>query len=204
MKNFEPVALFVKQNEIDQQISNISTPIDAFQAILNITKKLECEPFTTDEFVNLFVETKKTLFKKLTQNKENNVLGLEVDPEKMFDIIAKPDAVGEILAQIEALNKNPETQFYSRRITQFEVINGDVVLKPELIDGIVNQCTVFATTPEDMNIYTTLKQIETSINELQTNRTVWHLHDKMFTEIFNYNTNTHRLDLKKDFLRVYR
>lgn len=202
--NFEPVVLFIKQNEIDERIDDVLTPVNDLQTILDTTNKLNCEPFTTNEFINLFTETKKTLFKKLTQNQNSNFAGLEVDSEKMFDIISKPDAVFEIIQQIASLNENPETRFYARRVVNFEVNNGVLEIKRELIDGITNELTIYATTPTELAIYTSLKQIETTFNDLQDLKKLWHLDEKMFIEIFDYNKNTHQIDLKKDFLRAYR
>lgn len=204
MKNFEPVLLFVKQNEINQQIDNLSTPIDALQTILNTTKNLECKPFTTDEFINLFSETKKTLFEKLTQKSNKKVLGFEVDHEKMFDIIAKPDAVGEIIAQIAALNNNQETQYYSRRVNQFMIIDGILELNTEIVNNINKQFTVFANNDDEMKLFNALKAVETSINELQGLKRIWNINDKIFSQLFDYNKNNDTISLSANFLQAYK
>lgn len=205
MQEFQPIPVFVKQNEIDRVVQQWDERKDYFQSIVNRYKTLNIgAPMLENDLGHLMNTPKEFIVNKITQGTEFNLGGLKLDGEKAFDLLEKPAGTIEFIEFIETSKRKDSTEkWFYRHAYFFVVVDGLVEIKPEEFEKIKTQNTVFLSSQKDKDIYDLLSTICDSINSLNRLQGVDHFPEKLFTELLDINHNTGIATIKDNFLKIY-
>lgn len=205
MSKFQPIPVFVKQGQIDQILNEWDERKNFFQEIVDRYKILNLtSPLHENDLVEMMNYPKEFIVKKITKANEFNLGGMKLDASKAFDLLEKPVGSVEFIEFIEASKRKevPEKWFY-RHAYFFVILDGLVEIKPDEIEKINNQQTVFLKCQKDKDIYDLLSTICNSINDLNKLQGVDHFPEKLFTKLLDINPNTGITSIKDEFLTIY-
>ena len=205
MQEFQPIPVFVKQSNIDETIRQWDERKDYFQSIVNRYKALNIlAPLLENDLVNMMNTPKEFIVNKITQGTDFNLGGLKLDAEKVFELVEKPAGSIEFIEFIEASKKQNSTEkWFYRHAYFFIVVDGLVEIKPEEIEKIKTQNTVFLSSQKDKDIYDLLASICSEINNLNKLQKINNIQDTLFRELIEINSNTGLTSIKDNFLTFY-
>lgn len=137
--------------------------IESIQECIDKYKALNLEPLNNDEFLQLFNQPKQLLLAKLTKGKDILLGEMQIDVDKVFDLIQKPKGTVEILHLIENCKARILSKLKSQNlhyntadqvIGEFELQNGEnVALNKATIEKIRQQQEVILYSPTALAIF---------------------------------------------------
>lgn len=205
MSKFEPIAIFVKQSEMDAQLSQFNERKDYFQAIVNRYNQSElAEPLEVNDLYDLLNAPKLFILKKVTKGVDFNLGGIKLDDEKAFDLLEKPKGAVELVDYIEASKTATNSRkFFYRHANLFVIVDGLVELDPAELERIKTSFTVYLKTQKEKDIFDLLTSLCESINKLNELERLHHIDEKLFRDLIINNPNTETVSVRPDFLTIY-
>lgn len=205
MQEFQPIPVFVKQNEIDRVVQQWDERKDYFQSIVNRYKTLNIgAPMLENDLGHLMNTPKEFIVNKITQGTEFNLGGLKLDGEKAFDLLEKPSGCIDFVNTIENAKKHDSSiKWFYRHAYFFVIVDGLVEIKPEEFEKIKTQNTVFLRSQKEKDIYELLSNLCESINALNELQTIHHIDDALFKQLIQTNSITGEVSIRENFLNIY-
>lgn len=205
MPEFQPITLFVNQGEIDLALRQWDERKDYFQSIVNKYKLLNiAAPLLENDLVEMMNAPKEFLVKKITEGNKLNIGGMKLEADKAFDLIEKPTGCIEFINTIENAKKHDSAiKYYYRHAYFFVIVDGLVEIKPEELEKITTQNTVFLRSQKEKDIYDLLSSLCESINALNKVQKINHIQDTLFRDLINVNPSTGHTSINESFLKIY-
>lgn len=205
MKEFQPIPVFVKESEINQELSQWDERRSYFQSIVNKYKALNIEtPLLENDLVEMMNKPKEFLVKKFTKGNGVDFGGIKLEADKAFDLLEKPPGCIEFVEFIEnsKLSDSP-VKWYYRHAFFFNIVDGLIEIKPAEFEKVKKQYTVYLKSQKDKDIYDLLGSLCDSINSLNKIQHINHLDEHIFKNLIEINPKTSFASIKDSFLNFY-
>lgn len=199
MSRFELIAIQVDEQKIENALQTYYEMKPYFQGIVDLYVKIESlEALKENDLVELLSTPKLFLAKKIVTDQ---IKGLNLDLEKAFDIMQKPDGCEELINHINRFkSQNDQTKFYHRWVEYFTVSNNVVEVKESVAEQIRNQQTLFINNEKQKEAYDLLNTISENINKLNSLQRIYHLDSALFETFLVYDRNTEKVTVNYNFL----
>lgn len=206
MTDFQPIAVFVKQSEMNTQLSQIDERKEYLQVIVDMYNQADIsEPLQENDLFDLVNTPKDFLIKKITKDIEFNLGGLKLDAEKVFALLEKPKGTIELLEYIEtSKSANDRTKFLYRHASQFVLIDGTVELSPTALESIEQSFTVYVKDQKEKDFFDLLTSICKSINDLKNIKRIYNIDEALFRDLIALDRHTETVSVNLNSLNFYR
>lgn len=150
MQDSSKAVHFDEQNYLDQ-ISKIEENAGQFQTTIDKINALNLDiTFEPGDLVPLFADPTDFFTKKMVTD-PMTVNGLNLDSKKVFDLLETPPELKAIIAQIE--------QSKPMYLQSFVIQENTVIIKPEYLENLKLQYSIFLTNENQRIVYNNLNQI---------------------------------------------
>jgi hypothetical protein len=164
--NFEKILIEKNEGAINGELHQLQAKKEYFQNYVNKVIALSISVEEND-LKPLFDNPKAFITDKLTAGESMNVGGLQLNKEKLFDLIEKPAGTNELIQEItkDLLDKSTR-EFHIWHVECFKIIENLVVVKPEHLDHINTRFSLFIENENQKQAYEKLQGITKLINEI--------------------------------------
>lgn len=164
--NFEKILIEKNEGAINGEVRQLEAKKAYFQNYANKVIALGISVEGTD-LKPLFDNPKAFITEKLTNGESMNVGGMQLNKEKLFDLIEKPAGTNELIQDItKDLNDRATREFHIWHVECFKIVENSVVVKPEHLDHINNKFSLFIESENQKQAYEKLQGITKLINEI--------------------------------------
>lgn len=164
--NFEKILIEKNEGAINGEVHQLQAKKEYFQ---NYVKKVIALGISVEEndLKPLFDNPKAFITDKLTAGESMNVGGLQLNKEKIFDLIEKPAGTNELIQDItKDLQDKSTREFHIWHVECFKIIENLVVVKPEHLEHINTRFSLFIENENQKQAYEKLQGITKLINEI--------------------------------------
>ena len=177
-------------------LSEMRHKIGTLQEFVDKYKLLGLKPLNGDELHELFYEPKKLLSKKLIEDKDLSISGLQFNSEKLIEIIEKPKEFDELIESLIKFSKDyAQNSFYP--IRNFTVNDNIVIIDEKVIEKIKESNTIFIENENQKKAFKAVKTIEKELNVL---KAINNFNINSLEKIVKENNNEFQLELS--FLKL--
>lgn len=164
--NFEKILIEKNEGAINGEVNQLQAKKAYFQNYVNKVIALGISVEEND-LKPLFDNPKAFITDKLTAGESMNVGGLQLNKEKLFDLIEKPAGTNELIQEItkDLLDKSTR-EFHIWNVECFKIIENLVVVTPEHLDHINTRFSLFIESENQKQAYEKLQAITKLINEI--------------------------------------
>lgn len=210
MSEFQKIKVSTDQNAIDLQVAKYEGKIEFYQNTLNLIKDIKPDfVFASNDLKFLFDNPRAYLVDRII-TEPTTIGGIELDKEKVFEILQDADRLKAIVNYVEKLKRNVRVEMgvpYNTPLGQFNETNyihenernlhaytsdfeitadNEVILKETTIQKIEISNSIFLTTQKQKDYYDSIKIIEGELKKMK----VYRITEKKFLEenfTFNYH-----------------
>lgn len=206
MSEFKKVAIYVDENKISTSVQPQESRIEYFQELVNRYVGLNTGvPLQKTDLKALIENPKEFIAKRLIKEETLSIGGLQLNFEKMFDIIEKPAGTEELISKIINDSKVKELLITQRNVSYFEIENENtVVLNSVFLEQTTEQNTVYIKTENELKAYEVLKILAENINKLNGLYNGSHLQERIFDNFFDTNHATGNVAVNPYFGKLIR
>jgi hypothetical protein len=206
MSEFKKVAIYVDENKISGLVQPQESRIEYFQELVNRYVGLNTGvPLQKADLKPLIENPKEFIAKRLIKEETLSIGGLQLNFEKMFDIIEKPAGTEELINKIINDVNVKELMMNQRNVDYFEIENENtVVLNAEYLTKTTEQNTVYLINENQVEAFEVLKTIAESFNTLNGIYNGTHLQERIFDNFFDTNTATGKVAINPYFGNLIR
>ncbi|REG93004.1 hypothetical protein [Flavobacterium aquicola] len=190
MNEFKKVPIYIDEEKINSFTQPQASRIEYFRELVTMYQALNTgEPLQKDDLTALIRNPKEFIAKRLIKEETLSLGGLELNFEKMFDIIQKPLGTEELINKIINDSKVHQLAINQRNAPYFEIKDETtVVLNSNFLEQTTEQCTVYLKTENEVKAYEVLSILAENVNKLNDLKTNGHWHDNILFEKF-FETN---------------
>jgi hypothetical protein len=201
MPNFEKVLLHKNDHQIAIDIRFYEPKQKYFQEYIDKYSLLGLKPLETKDLNELFENPKAFLTKQITHGESLNIGGLKMNPEKLFEIIEKPEGTEELIKEIISDKQNQDIASTNHWFTNnFIIANGNKIeVSPEDTDLIIKRNSIYLENEkqaEAIEIMDLIAKKMNRLNELKTSGNI--ATEDFFTGYINLKEGKY----KKDFTSI--
>ncbi len=174
----------------ESEILSLETLKICFEKVIEHYNLLGLGHFETKDFHNLLLNTEKFLFDNLMKDKQDNISGLPVSKEKMFEIMEKPTGYYSLISEIKDINEKISSKIKSQYLklytgcSQKKVIDffdfdakGAIIIKQKKIDQAKKLYELYATTEQSKTAFL----LATKVCELLNKSGLFQSHNDYYT-----------------------
>ena len=165
--NFKKILIEKNEGAINGEINQLKNAQNYFQGYLNKLISLRIKEIKSNDLVELFENPKTFITDKLTKGENLQVAGMNLNKEKVFELLEKPEGTNSLISEIEADNSDKsKREHFIWNIRNYKIENNEVIVTPEAIEFIADRHSVFIENEAQQLAYDKLKKIEKLINEI--------------------------------------
>ncbi|SHL81607.1 hypothetical protein [Flavobacterium chilense] len=161
--------IFIEKNDsaINGEINQLQTGQNYFQDYINKVFDLGITDIESDDLEQLFANPKCFITDKLTKGETLQVAGMNLNKEKVFELLEKPAGTESLIMEIEAdiLDKT-KREYFVWNVKNYKIENRNVVISAETLEFIANKYSLFIENENQQLAYNKLKEIERLMNEI--------------------------------------
>ena len=193
MSIFERIPLYFDENEYNVKISDYEGRCSYFQTVLDKLKSIAPNiVFESEDLTPLFNNPKPFLVDKLV-SEAMTIGGVELDKNKVFDLLTNANELQSIISEINYLNGNSaplqnQKNLYSVAKDYFIDETGKIELKQSFKDNSKNQYTTFAKDEKQKAVFDSLANLVEAFKSVINILPNTHL-EKIFEEYLEINDN---------------
>ncbi len=164
--SFEKILIKKNEGAIFGEIRQLQTQKDYFQKYVN---KVIALGITVDEndLDLLFENPKSYITEKLTAGESMKVGSLNLNKEKLYELLEKPPGTNDLINEIEKdLMDRGTREFHIWTVNNFKINQNEVVLKDETVEFINIKHSIFINNQNQKIAFEKLQQIATLFNDL--------------------------------------
>lgn len=164
--NFEKILIEKNEGAINSEVHQLHAKKAYFQNYVNKVIALGISVEEND-LKPIFDNPKAFITDKLTAGESMNVGGLQLNKEKLFDLIEKPAGTNELIQDItKDLMDRATREFHIWHVECFKIIENLVVVKPEHLDHINTRFSLFIENENQKQAFEKLQEITKLVNEI--------------------------------------
>lgn len=163
---FKKILLSKNELKINGEVSQLQSVKIYFQDHLNKVIALGITP-SKDDLNLLFVNPKEYIADRLTRGEQMKVGGLNLNKERLFDLIDKPNGTNDLIDSIQKdITHRKTREFYIWKVKNFSVDKNRVIINPEYLESITQRHSLFIETETQKKGFEKVQQIVKLINEI--------------------------------------
>lgn len=199
MAEFERIKIGMNDYGFNLEMREQNDRKQRFQTIINKVIALNLDiTFDNDDLTPLF-ENPKSFFCQKLVSEPMIISGVELDKEKVFDLMKTPPQLTEIINEILHIKQNglqtAQDNFFFRHSHNFEIKNNVVYLLEDVQEDITDNYSLFLNSEKQKQIKESFDEIVTHLNTLKGLNFGFRL-ENLFDRYIKESDNVCRLDLK--------
>lgn len=164
----EKQLLYTDQSKINQSKTKITSAINAFKPFFEEYKQLNIGDLKTEDLKTFFIKPKEFFMMLLTKGENLKVGDLMLDPEKLYELLQKPEGVEDLVNNIEKTIRLDEFRLnHIGYIDHIIVSEGQMLINPEYIRELTDKYTFYTETSDQLKAFELVKRIAEDFSELK-------------------------------------
>lgn len=158
--------IYKDHSAIDSHLRQCEHTVETVQEIINdiVNSGLQVHTETID-LVELYQNPRKAITENLLKDKDFMVAGMNIKPEKIFDMLDLPTGTNEIIRQIEFQTETKKIDF--QILKNLAISKNDVNLSDLYFEEIQNQHSIFIENDRQLKAWTLMETICKNLNDLR-------------------------------------
>lgn len=160
------------ENEYNAIISDITGKIECLQSFVDAYNKTGLKPLNgTNELMEFFYNSKEFFVKTLTKGEKLTVQNLDLNNEKVFDLINKPKEVTELIEMLKEFNSNKANiNFYQIRL--YTVTENVISVSTETLNNIRTANSIYIDNEKQKEAFELCNDLLKTLNALNEIKTI--------------------------------
>lgn len=148
-------------------LNELESKTEFIQEFVTKYSKFNLRPLNgAKELEELFYNPKKLFVEKISSGEKVTIKGLNVNDEKLFDLLEKPKGMTELIEELTSFNKDRvKTNFYS--IRSFTVTDNLVSISENVIKAYKEANTIYIENEKQKKVYEATKEALKALNTLK-------------------------------------
>lgn len=173
MENSKKMLLCTNTHQLNIDLAVYESKLNYFQDCVKDYSKLGLKPLEEKDLNQIIENPKAFIVKQITHGESLSIGGLKMNPEKLFEIIEKPEGTEDFINKMLSDNSNKDTREYYHWFVDNFIINNknQVQICPKLSTSITQRHSTYLENEvqqEALEKLSDLCNILDRLNELKT------------------------------------
>lgn len=154
------------ENQFNAVLNEVKSKIEFVQGFVDRYKKFNLSPLNGDELQELFNNPKELFIKKLSSGEKISIKGMELNNDKLFDLLEKPKEMISLLEELINFSKDrAQTNFY--QIRNYIVTDNVVSVNEIFLNSLKEANTVYLENDKQKKVFHSVNNVLNALNELK-------------------------------------
>jgi hypothetical protein len=154
------------ENQFNAVFNEVESKIEFVQGFVDRYKKFNLSPLNGDELQELFNNPKELFIKKLSSGEKISIKGMELNNDKLFDLLEKPKEMISLLEELVNFSKDrAQTNFY--QIRNYIVTDNVVSVNENFLNSLKEANTVYLENDKQKKAFHSVNNVLNALNELK-------------------------------------
>ncbi len=139
-----------KENDFNDEVESYSILLPLVGNLIAAYNSMQLPELVNNDVSELLSNPQAFIYDKMTMGDQIELHGFKIDRNKAFDLLEKPDGHDNLVNAIDSIKAQPN---YVWHLSNYDLVNGEAVLKPALIAQIRERHTLYATNAEHLKAF---------------------------------------------------
>jgi hypothetical protein len=155
-----------KENQFKAILSEMESKIDYIQEFVNKYNNLGLKPLENNQFLELFTNPKELFVKKLSDGEKLTIKGMELNNDKLFDLLDKPKQMTSLLEELNEFN-NDKIKVNYYQVKNYSINENQVIVSEVTLNRLKEANTIYIETDNQQSAFDEATQLVDALNSLK-------------------------------------
>lgn len=163
----EKILLRVDKESLDKDTQKVNDAIREFSPFYKRYKKLNVGDLKNEDLKTFLLSPKKYFLDLFTKGENLKIGELELSPDKVYELLNKPDGVDDLVNDLELKIKEPFIITYCiYQVENIEIQEGKMSVKKEYLEDLKEKHSIYADTENQLKALEILNRISDDFQAL--------------------------------------
>lgn len=154
------------ENQFNAVFNEVESKIEFVQGFVDRYKKFNLSPLNGAELQELFNNPKELFIKKLSSGEKISIKGMELNNDKLFDLLEKPKEMISLLEELVNFSKDrAQNNFY--QIRNYIVTDNVVSVNENFLNSLKEANTVYLENDKQKKVFDSVNNVLNALNGLK-------------------------------------